>query len=55
MDPRRMNQRGQPQVWVYYRYQLQLVFVDQTGFNRWRLTPSSELDFNNVVRREQNR
>ena len=55
IDPQRMNQRGQVQEWVYFRQQLRLVFVDQTGFGRWRLTPSSELEFNNAVRREQGR
>jgi GWxTD domain-containing protein len=48
-----MSQRGQSQTWLYYRHQLQLVFVDQTGFNRWRLTPNSELAFQNLLRREQ--
>jgi GWxTD domain-containing protein len=52
---RNTNQRGQAQVWIYHRFQLQLVFIDQTGFNRWRLTPSSELEFQNAVRREQSR
>lgn len=48
-----MNQRNTAQIWEYHRLQLQLVFIDQTGFNRWRLTPSSELDFQSAVRREQ--
>jgi GWxTD domain-containing protein len=50
-----MNQRGQAQVWVYQRLDLQLIFIDQTGFNRWRLTQNSELDFQAAVRREQGR
>ena len=47
------NQRNAILVWEYQRLQLQLVFVDQTGFNRWRLNPSSELDFQAAARREQ--
>lgn len=50
-----LNQRGQAQVWVYQRLDLQLIFIDQTGFNRWRLTQNSELDFQAAVRREQGR
>jgi GWxTD domain-containing protein len=51
----RMNQRGQAQVWEYQRQQLQLVFVDQNGFGRWRLTNQSELEFQNALRRQQGR
>ena len=50
-----MNQRGQAQMWEYQRLQLRLVFVDQTGFGRWRLTTQSELEFQNALRREQTR
>jgi GWxTD domain-containing protein len=50
-----MNQRGQAQLWEYQRLQLRLVFVDQTGFGRWRLTSQSELEFQNALRREQTR
>ena len=50
-----LNQRGQAQVWDYQRFQLQLVFIDQTGFDRWRLTQSSELNFQAALRREQGR
>jgi GWxTD domain-containing protein len=50
-----LNQRGQAQVWDYQRLQLQLIFIDQTGFGRWRLTQNSELDFHAAVRREQAR
>jgi GWxTD domain-containing protein len=54
-NPVQMNQRGQAQIWEYQRLQLQLIFIDQTGFNRWRLTQNSELDFQSTLRREQNR
>jgi GWxTD domain-containing protein len=50
-----LNQRGQAQMWEYQRLQLRLVFVDQTGFGRWRLTTQSELEFQNALRREQTR
>ena len=50
-----LNQRGQPQVWEYQRLQLRLVFVDQTGFGRWRMTTQSEIEFQNALRREQSR
>jgi GWxTD domain-containing protein len=50
-----LNQRGQAQIWDYQRLQLQLIFIDQTGFGRWRLTQNSELEFQAAVRREQGR
>lgn len=50
-----MNQRGQAQVWEYQRQQLQVVFIDQNGFGRWRMTTQSELEFQNALRREQGR
>ena len=50
-----LNQRGAAQLWEYQRLQLRLVFVDQTGFGRWRLTTQSELEFQNALRREQMR
>lgn len=46
-----LNQRGRTQVWEYRQYRLQIVFVDQTGFGRWRMTISSETEFESVVRR----
>jgi GWxTD domain-containing protein len=48
-----MAQRGRAQVWLYGQYRLQLVFVDQSGFGRWRLTAASESDFNMVAARER--
>jgi len=50
-----MNQRGRSQIWEYRRHRLQVVFVDQTGFGRWRMTVGSEAEFEAVVRRELNR
>ena len=50
-----MNQRGRTQVWDYRRHRLQVVFVDQTGFGRWRMTVGSESEFEALVRRELSR
>ncbi len=50
-----MNQRGQVQIWEYQRLQVRLYFVDQNGFGRWELANSSEIDFQNALRREQAR
>ena len=50
-----VNQRGRAQVWEYRQDRLQLVFIDQTGFGRWRLTTASEADFQAAVRRAQSR
>ena len=49
--------RGKVQIWDYTNRRLQLVFVDQSGFGRWRLTPSSNNDFQLVARsiQEQHR
>jgi len=44
--------RVRQQVWVYREHRLQLVFVDQSGFGRWRLTPSGMSDLQNVIRRK---
>lgn len=46
-----LNQRGRSQVWEYRQHRLQIVFIDQTGFGRWRMTMSSETEFESVVRR----
>jgi GWxTD domain-containing protein len=36
-----VNVRGRQQIWDYRSPRLQLVFVDQSGFGRWRLAPQS--------------
>lgn len=46
-----MMQRGRQQVWVYSRWRLQLVFFDQTGIGRWRLSPSSAVELQATIRR----
>ena len=43
-----VSQRGRLQYWDYNQYRLRLVFYDDTGTGRWRLTPISETDFSNV-------
>jgi GWxTD domain-containing protein len=44
-------ERGRALVWEYTRHRVQLVFVDATGFGRWRLTPNSEAEFASIARR----
>lgn len=46
-----LNQRGRAQIWEYREHRLQVVFIDQTGFSRWRMTLSTESEFESVVRR----
>ena len=46
-----VGQRGQTLIWEYRAHRLQVVFVDQTGFGRWRMTLASESEFETVVRR----
>ena len=43
--------RGRVQVWEYRMHRLQLVFIDQTGFGRWRLSPTSEVEFRSAIQR----
>jgi GWxTD domain-containing protein len=43
-----ISQRGRLQYWDYGQYRLRLVFYDDTGSGRWRLTPISETEFANV-------
>jgi hypothetical protein len=44
-------QRNRQQLWEYRRQGLQLVFFDQTGTGRWRLTQTSEVRFETEFRR----
>jgi GWxTD domain-containing protein len=46
-----ISQRGRIQIWEYTQYRAQLVFVDQSGFGRYRLTMTSELEFQSLARR----
>jgi GWxTD domain-containing protein len=46
-----VNTRGRAQIWEYRDDRIQLVFIDQSGFGRWRLTAASEGDFQSLARR----
>jgi hypothetical protein len=46
-----MMQRNRQQVWVYSQWRLQLVFFDQTGLGRWRLSPSGAVELQSTIRR----
>jgi GWxTD domain-containing protein len=46
-----VGQRGRTLIWEYRDHRLQVVFIDQTGFGRWRMTLTSESEFEAVVRR----
>ena len=45
------NARVRQQVWEYREYRMQLVFLDQSGFGRWRLNPQQMADLQNAIRR----
>jgi GWxTD domain-containing protein len=45
-----VRQGGRAQIWLYTRHRVRLVFVDQSGFGRWRLTMASEVDLQNAAR-----
>ncbi len=50
-----IGNRGRSQVWEYRRLNAQFVFYDQTGFDRWRLTSSGEMEFQAQWQRRVNR
>jgi GWxTD domain-containing protein len=52
---RGFGDRGRSQVWEYRGQNAQLVFYDQTGFGRWKLTNASEMEFMNQWQRKVNR
>jgi GWxTD domain-containing protein len=45
------SQRGRTQVWEYRRQRARFVFVEDADGERWRLTPTSESEFESVLRR----
>ena len=53
LDPNTPDQhlRGRTQVWEYREPRTSLVFVDQSGFGRWRLNGSSLGEVQNALRR----
>ncbi len=61
-EPEQVYQEGagestlrKTQIWEYRQYRLQLVFQDQNGFGRWKLTTRSESDFQLVARQVMSR
>ncbi len=46
-----LNQRGRTELWEYRQHRLSLVFIDQSGFGRWRMTLASETEFEATARR----
>jgi GWxTD domain-containing protein len=46
------NQRVRQLVWVYAAHRLQLVFTDQSGFGRWRLSNSGRAELETAIRRK---
>ncbi len=50
-DDRGPGGRSGSQRWYYVDYDVRLVFVSEMGFERWRLTPQSELDFEHALQR----
>ena len=48
-------QRSRVQIWEYAEYRTQLVFIDQSGFGRYRLTTAGEVEFQSLVRRVRRR
>lgn len=49
IDP---NARVRQQIWEYRELRIQLVFVDQTGFGRWRLNTQGRADLDAAIRRK---
>jgi GWxTD domain-containing protein len=45
------NGRGMSVVWEYREPHLQLVFVEQSGLGRWRMTPASQAEFEGALKR----
>ncbi len=43
--------RGRAQLWEYAQHRLRLVFIEQEGAPRWRLTPGSEVEFQAAAER----
>jgi len=45
--------RSRAEIWVYTQYNLRLIFTNQGGSGHLRLSPSSQSDFDKLVRRLQ--
>ncbi len=50
-----VGQRGRLQIWDYTGDRLRLVFIDQTGFGRWRFYGSGASDFSSALQRRLSR
>ena len=50
-----IGNRGRIQIWQYLQHRAQFVFVDQSGFGRWRMTPASEGEFESIAVRVRRR
>jgi GWxTD domain-containing protein len=50
-----IGSRGRIQMWQYLQHRTQFVFVDQSGFGRWRMTPASEAEFESIAVRVRRR
>lgn len=50
-----IGSRGRLQIWQYLQHRTQFVFVDQSGFGRWRMTPASEAEFESIAIRVRRR
>lgn len=46
------NARVRQQIWEYRELRVQLIFIDQTGFGRWRLAAQSRNDLDVAIRRK---
>ncbi|MBY0490203.1 MAG: GWxTD domain-containing protein [Gemmatimonadaceae bacterium] len=46
------NARVRQQIWEYRELRIQLVFMDQTGFGRWRLSNQQRAELDNAIRRK---
>jgi GWxTD domain-containing protein len=50
-----VGQRGRLQAWEYPDERLRIIFVDQSGFGRWRFYGSGAADFQTALQRRLNR
>jgi GWxTD domain-containing protein len=48
---RDVGQRGRTEFWTYNQERVRLVFVDVSGFGRWRFAGNSQADFNFLLNR----
>ncbi len=45
------NARVRQQIWEYREMRVQIVFIDQTGFGRWRLSTQARAELETAIRR----